>query len=397
MKKHTLAAHNITILFWASFFGSISFIQPVMTLFYMENGLTEAHILWVLMCWSGAVLVSEVPTGVFADRFGAKTSFITGASLRFVSIALLLFADSPCFFYASSILNGIAVTFFSGADEALIYESLKKSKEEHVMDRAMGKIESASFATMIVSVLIGAYVARDLQPKQFMLLIALGLVFQLAELALLFFIKNPQNAGSYRDNPFMQVREGMQAIQKKPQLLIIFLNVSLVFIPAGAVFDKFDQPLLKNAGAPVTMIGVIYALAALLGFFASRSIGWMTAKITKEKWMSITGYMAVIGLALAAAFGETLSLVLGALFMLRFVRAIRYPIYSQLSNDIIPSEVRATTISLLSILDSVLDLIIFGALSAIALYGPAYLYGACAIVALIGTLLPIRKIEVETK
>jgi MFS family permease len=302
MKKYTLASHNISVLFWVGFFGSISFIQPVMTLFYMKNGLTEANILWVMMCWSGAVLVSEVPTGVFADRFGAKISFLTGSIVRFLSVALLLFADQPWVFYMSSILNGISVTFFSGADESLIYESLKASNEEGLMDRAIGKIQSANFATMIVSVLSSAYLARDLRPEQFTLLIVLGLGFQLIELLLLCFIKNPQQQVAYRENPFLQVKEGVQTIRQTPQLLLMFLNVSLVFIPASAVFDKFDQPLLKNAGMPVTMIGAIYALAALLVFFASRSVGWMTEKISRRAWMYITGAIAIFGLMLSAFF-----------------------------------------------------------------------------------------------
>jgi MFS family permease len=390
MKQHTLASHNINVLFWVGFFGSISFIAPVMTLFYMKNGLNESHILWLLMCWSGSVLVSEVPTGVYADRFGPKISFLTGSALRFSSVTLLLFADQSWVFYASAILNGMSVTFFSGADEALIYESLKISGEENLMDRAMGKIQSANFATMIVSVIIGAYVARDLQAEQFTLLIALGLCFQFVEFLLLFAIKNPPRH-SYRDNPFHQVREGIKAIRRAPQLFIMFLNVSLVFIPAGAVFNNFDQPLLKGAGVPVAMIGVVYALAALLGFFASRSIGWMTSKVSRRSWMYITGIMAIIGLLLSAFFGESLYIVLGAVFMLRFVRAIRYPIYSQLSNDLIPSHIRATTISLLSIVDSVLDLIIFSSLSAVAVFGASYLYLGCAIIAAIGTCLPIPK------
>ncbi|WP_028401602.1 hypothetical protein [Ectobacillus panaciterrae] len=78
------------------------------------------------------------------------------------------------------------------------------------------------------------------------MLIVLGLVFQLVELLLLFFVKNPPQQSAYRDNPFLQVREGVQAIRKTPQLLIMFLNVSLVFIPAGAVFDKFDHEQLRS-------------------------------------------------------------------------------------------------------------------------------------------------------
>nr|WP_245592270.1 hypothetical protein [Ectobacillus panaciterrae] len=38
-----------------------------------------------------------------------------------------------------------------------------------------------------------------------------------------------------------------------------------------------------------------------------------------------------------------------------------------------------------------MDLIIFSSLSAIAVFGASYMYIACAVIAFIGTLLPIPK------
>ncbi|EEL50556.1 MULTISPECIES: MFS transporter [Bacillus cereus group] len=392
MKKHTIASHNISILFWAQFFGTISFLQAVMTLFYVERGLTPSNIFIVLMCWSGAVLIGEVPAGVFADRFGLKFSFITGAFIKIISISILFFADNIWLFCLYSLLNGLSVTFFSGADEALLYESLKETDEQHLMDKAMGKIQSASFISMLIAVVFGSYFARDLKEEQFLILITLGLLLHVVELILLLFIKNPAVRFEYNESSYSQVIEGIQVIQKAPQLLIMFLNISLVFIPASAVFDNYDQLLLKNAGVPVFAIGILYAFAAIGGYFASISIGWLTKKFSRILLLNLSGALAVGGLLLAACFGNTLGIVLGAFIILRFVRAIRYPIYSQLSNDIIPSHVRATTISLLSVLDSVLDLLIFSVLSLLAVYGLSIMFMGCAVIALIGTCLPIKGI-----
>ncbi|MEY8348168.1 MFS transporter [Bacillus cereus] len=397
MKKHTIASHNISILFWAQFFGTISFLQAVMTLFYVERGLTPSNIFIVLMCWSGAVLIGEVPAGVFADRFGLKFSFITGACIKIISISILFFADNIWLFCLYSLLNGLSVTFFSGADEALLYESLKETNEQHLMDKAMGKIQSASFISMLIAVVFGSYFARDLKEEQFLILITLGLLLHVVELILLLFIKNPAVGFEYNESSYSQVIEGIQVIRKAPQLLIMFLNISLVFIPASAVFDNYDQLLLKNAGVPVFAIGILYAVAAIGGYFASISIGWLTQKFSRIFLLNFSGALAVGGLLLAACFGNTLWVVLGAFIILRFVRAIRYPIYSQLSNDIIPSHVRATTISLLSVLDSVLDLIIFGTLSLLAVYGLPVMFMGCTIIALIGTCLPIKGIREVAK
>ncbi|MFD0771852.1 MFS transporter [Bacillus sp. CGMCC 1.60114] len=395
MKKQTIASHNIGILFWVQFFGTISFLQPVMTLFYMERGLTAANIFIVLMCWSGAVLVGELPTGIFADRFGAKLSFLTGSIIKTFSISILLFADNLWLFCLYSLLNGFSVTFFSGADEALIYESLKETNEHDLMDKAIGKIQSAGFISMLIAVIFGSYFAKDLREEQFTFLIILGILFHLIELVLLLFIKSPKKLSSYREESFSQVIEGIKVIREAPQLLVMFLNVSLVFIPASAVYDTFNQPLFTNAGLPVFAIGIMYALAAILGYFSSISIGWLTSKFSRIVLMNVTGGLAVGGLLLSTFYGNKLWVVLGAFFILRFVRTIRYPIYSQLSNDIIPSHVRATTISLLSILDSILDLAIFGTLSFLAVNTLPFVFAGCACIACIGTFLPIKSVKVS--
>lgn len=390
MKIQTISSKNIRTMFWVRFFGAINFITPVLTLFYMARGLEAIHILWLQLFWSGAVLLGEVPGGVVADRFGAKTSFLIGQIIKIGSMILLIFAHEPWVFFLFSALNGLSVTFFSGADEALIYESLKEDNMHDKMDQAMGKIQSAGFIAMLFAVIFGAYFARDLKEEQFIFLLLLGLVFHIIEFILLFSVKSPTNSSSYRDNPFTQVISGIKAIRKAPQLLFLFLNFTFVFIPADSVYEAFNQPLLQSAGLPVMMIGVVYAIAAVLGYVMSQSVGWFTNRFSRNLLMGVTGGLAVCGLFLSALFGESLWIIVGGFFILRLGQAMRYPIYSQLTNDLIPSGVRATTISLISVLDSAFDLVIFGVLSVIAMKGLTGILIASSLIALVGTIIPIQ-------
>lgn len=391
MKNQSISSHNIRVMFLIHFFGTINFIAPVLTLFYFARGLEPSHILLLQLFWSGAVLLGEVPGGVVADRYGAKASFLIGVILKIMSLTVLVFAHDPWMFFLFSALNGFAVTFFSGADEALIYESLKEDHDHHRMDRAMGKIQSAGFVSMILAVVFGAYLARDLQEEQFVFLIVLGMLFHLVELILILFVKSPKSSGSYRDHPFTQVASGIKAIRKAPTLLLLFVNFTLVFIAADSVYEAFNQPIFIGAGLPVVMIGVLYALAAVGGFVASQSVGWLTSLFSRKLLMGVTGGLAALGLFFSALFGESLWLVIGAFFVLRIGQAIRGPIYSQLKNDLIPSNIRATTLSLISVLDSAFDLFIFGLLSIAAMKGVNGILLASSFIALIGTLTPLQK------
>ncbi len=397
MKQGTLASHNIRVLFWTKLFGSVLFLQPVMALFYFSRGLDEALIIWVMLFWSAGVLIGEVPTGMFADRYGAKHSFFVGATLNIISHGMLIWAFEPWVFFVSSILSGFAVTFFSGADEALIYESLKKSNEEDFMDKSMGIIQSSQFVVTVIVVILGSILAKDLTKGQFNLLIMLGVAFQSVQLILILFVKNPESLGNYRDNPFNQVKEGLIAIRKAPQVLWMFLNITLVFIPTAAIFDEFSDKLLVDAGLQVYLLGFVFAGLAILSFISSRSIGWMTSSISRVVLLHITGGLGVICLIIAAYYRETLWILLIVMVLLRFIQTVRYPIYSQLANDIIPSQVRATTISLLSIVDSICDIIIFSSVAGVAILGFEKLFLASAAIALIGSLLPIKSVSNNRK
>ncbi|MYL59038.1 MFS transporter, partial [Virgibacillus halodenitrificans] len=112
--------------------------------------------------------------------------------------------------------------------------------------------------------------------------------------------------------------------------------------------------------------------------------------ISRITLLYATGALGAICLMFVALYRETLWVLLLMMVLLRFIRTVRYPVYAQLANDIIPSHVRATTISLLSIIDSVCDLVIFASISGIAMYGFEKMFLAAAGIALIGSLIPIR-------
>ena len=74
----------------------------------------------------------EIPTGVIADRFGRKTSMILGSLV--LSIAALIYGSIPHFynFLFSEFLFAVGITLISGADKAILYDSLKENNQEHL-------------------------------------------------------------------------------------------------------------------------------------------------------------------------------------------------------------------------------------------------------------------------
>jgi fucose permease len=72
-----ISNNNAQKLYWISLLGRFNLLEPVMTFFYLSVGLNYTDIFVVLLCFSVSILIFEIPTGAFADRYGAKKSLFT--------------------------------------------------------------------------------------------------------------------------------------------------------------------------------------------------------------------------------------------------------------------------------------------------------------------------------
>ena len=120
---------------------------------------------------SSHIFLFEVPTGIFADKFSRKKSIIAGTGVLFIGTVMMIFSKGFMMFAVIFALTGIGVTFMTGSVEALIYDALKHQKKTHLMKSAIGNYGFSSLMGKFVAPVIGAYIARDLIPFQFSILI----------------------------------------------------------------------------------------------------------------------------------------------------------------------------------------------------------------------------------
>ncbi|HET7616493.1 MAG TPA: MFS transporter [Bacillales bacterium] len=254
----------------------------------------------------------------------------------------------------------------------------------------MGEIESASYIPMMASFIIGGFVAKDLLNWQFVILIVAGIAFNIAAFFALLKVKNPPVTESHRDHPFQHIRNGTKIIRNNPDLIKLFLNFTVVLIPTF-VFAKFDQPYLTGAGLPVAMLGLLYAAAAGISFLLSQNIAWLEKRVSRVAVMYLSGLLTAAMLLAASFFIDRFVLAFFVFFIVKMTQTVRFPIYSHMSNAYIASGSRATTISLLSILDSVMDVVILVSLSFTAGFGLHTIFLGCALVVTAGLFFPVRE------
>src|SRR4051794_15603256 len=118
-----------------------SFIWGINTLFLLDAGLDNAEAFGANACFTAGQVLFEVPTGVVADTWGRRTSYLLGAGTLLLSTLLYMAmwrVRAPFWAWAlASGLLGLGFTFFSGATEAWLADALAFTGARTELDRVL--------------------------------------------------------------------------------------------------------------------------------------------------------------------------------------------------------------------------------------------------------------------
>ncbi len=226
----------------------------------------------------------------------------------------------------SRALFALGWTFFSGAQEAVVYESLKAEGREGEMTSFMGRIGSARYLPMVITFLVGPLLAQDLTIAQFRLLIGLDGLFSLVRFGLASRVINPPSIHVEASHPLAQVGQSLRVIRRSPYLFTLVAHGILIFI-ASNVFFTYDQPFLTGAGLPVAWLGVVYAGGALLGWYLSNQAGRIAGRMNQIRLIRLLGLTVAAALAAVASVGNSLAVGLLAWLGIKAMGAIRSPTF----------------------------------------------------------------------
>ena len=141
-----------------------SFIWGINTLFLLDAGLSNLEAFAANAFFTAGMVVFEVPTGVVADVWGRRVSYLVGTLTLAGSTFLywLLWVTSAPFWPWAivSMLLGLGFTFFSGAVEAWLVDALKFAGYEGGLETVMGRGQMVSGAAMLGGSVLGGVIAQ---------------------------------------------------------------------------------------------------------------------------------------------------------------------------------------------------------------------------------------------
>ena len=141
-----------------------SLIWGINTIFLLDAGLTNLEAFAANAFFTAGMVIFEVPTGIVADMWGRRTSFLLGTVTLAVTTALYVLLwqlEAPFWQWAVvSLLLGLGFTFFSGAVEAWLVDALDATGFKGPLESVLARGQIITGVGMLTGSIAGGYIAQ---------------------------------------------------------------------------------------------------------------------------------------------------------------------------------------------------------------------------------------------
>lgn len=335
---------NIKKLYLFSFLKMSLFPMAIITLFWKDHiGLSLTKILLLQGIYSVAMIIMEYPSGYLGDRIGYRTALNLASLLGIIGWGLYSFADSFALVLMAEIILGISLSFISGCDSALLYESLKADNQEQHYARHEGRINGLGQIGEACGAIFAGLLYATAPLLPFMIQVA---VWVLALLLTRTLIEPPRQLNlstSHFAEALQSIRHAfLENLRLRSMILLNLILGMASYYPIWLI-----QPYMQDGGVPIAWFGPIWALANL-SIAISALVSYRShLKMGDRQMVRLFILLIVAGyLGLGLVGG-----VWGFLFyyLLTIMRGLRGPMLLNHVQQEIPSGNRAGILSLQSL------------------------------------------------
>ncbi len=355
----------------SSFFYSLFFDRAIWTLFLLEKGLDGLQVGLAESLLHISIVLFEVPTGIIADIYGRKISLIISRIISIIYAVGLMSVNNIWSIYFIFILFGLGSTFSSGSDTALLYDSIKGNKKEK--DKQFTKINGYYGAFITAGLTLGMFCGGFLQSVSWNTVYLYIAVVQVISIIPL--INMTDNSGLVKakqgknqDFSFLVCLKNLvisNLIVFKNRLFFTLVIGIVIFTATINTLYLFIPIWFKEQGFDEIIISQIFTLDSIIGIIAYSCAYKLEKKVNIYTLLIILPLISLIALLLLP-ITNSLSPIL--FIIINNLAILFYPLSSALINKLIKSEERATILSSVSFLSSIIIAIQFPTIGFLTKY-----------------------------
>ena len=306
------------------------------------------------------MVLFEVPTGIVADSWGRRASYLLGTITLAVTTALYLWLwviEGPFWGWAvSSVLLGLGFTFFSGATEAWLVDALRATGYEGELDPVFARAQVFMGGGMLLGAGGGGYLAQwlGLGAPYVVRAGVLVVVFVVAAVLMHDLGFTPDRSqGLTAEVRRIAGDSARYGLRVRPVRWLMIASVCTGGI--GIYVGYALQPHLLNLWGDDTAYGIAGLGAAVMA--AAQIGGGLLGPRLRPLFHRRTGMilaMSVVGVIVVALFAVIQVFWVALLLMVVWAlsSAAMMPVRQAYLNGMIPSRQRATLLSFDSLMSS---------------------------------------------
>jgi len=339
---------NIRKYYLFHFFLNFQLWFPIWIIYLTEErGLTLAQVTLIDIPFWLCIVLLQIPAAAIADRWGRKPTLIAGGMAFAMAVTAFGLATSFWLILLSYFIWGVAFALLNGTESAFLYDSLKSMGREDEYARIYGRGWAIQTAAAMAGTLIGAPVAAATS-LPFPIVLSGGIA-AMSAVAAFTFVEPPRLQRQYRLTYGQIISESAAIVRRMPAIRYSIFFFGLISVGSLAPIFFF-QPFLREHDVGLGSLGVWQTpmrIAAILGALAAARI---ILRLGERRTFLLMPIALIASFAVLALWDSVYAQI--AFPLMNFVVVMSQPLVTDYVNRRVPSEQRATVLSLTNMMRS---------------------------------------------
>ena len=213
----------------------------------------------------GICVLLDIPAGALADLIGQKKVLIIGRMFLLASMFGFALTVGPLSAWLSNISWAIGISFQSGADVSLFYNSLKS----HGIQKKFKQIEGCAVGSRLLLTAFCSLAVGPLAAINMRIPLLICIPFVAIPLVVTFFFTEPTATKKYSvRGQFRILVEGIRLAARKPEVFWMIGFCTLIMGSSKIWFFTYN-PYFERVGIDIKYYGLIFFLLNIVAWISS--------------------------------------------------------------------------------------------------------------------------------
>jgi MFS family permease len=263
---------NVRLLALFNFFTDFHLFSAILVLYFahISGSYILAMSLYSITMVSSALF--EIPTGIFSDFIGRKKTLILGALFSLLSHTFYAIGINYTILLIGALFEGMQRAWYSGNNDALLYESMAENNQQHEYETYLGKTSAMFQVATALGVVIGAFLAN----WSFAIVMWLSVIPQIICFIIALFVVEPKRKTTQTTNVYKHLTSSAFKLWNNKKLRLLSIT-NIVGYAIGESSYQFRSAFV-NTLWPIWAVGI----ASMLSSIGAAISYWFSGKLIKR-------------------------------------------------------------------------------------------------------------------